>query len=415
MKILKRLTNIFKSNQPEKIINIEKISFVKLGDKLTSLESNTKSSFNYNFNMFSEEVISILNKLEESIVLLENFDIYSRKVDERIRNISNVGRKEYIEAIRVLIQELKGCNPEELNTMIRALERFSKKEFKAELKASQIIGKEVENIKKNTNNLRKIFNNFFEQNDLLLKEKEIYNKVHIIIKDIKKQDEDIRKNMIDISSLNKEISNVLEDKKKLEKEILYIDKSQDYAVVQNLLNEIELCKRTIKELGFRLRQYLDEKVILKYLHLKKNVKLKILENYILDPLDSLEKDQSFEIVNYQKSILEEASSGNLNLKANEMEKIKESIDSIRNSYKDYKLKLKNLKELEKKLENGKILQTLEEKKKDIEVLGNSILEGKNKLKKLKESKEILEKGCEDSKKELKLIFLDNFNLEIEYS
>ena len=142
MKLLQKLKSLFKSE--EKLGEIIKISLNEIEDYLTKKYNKNSLLLAEKTNNIHSQLFSLIEKLEEQTKILENLNLKDKKAEERLKQITELGRKEYVQSIGKLIPRLKEKIP--LPYISNEIDNFAKLSAKSYHKTTILIGKEIENI-----------------------------------------------------------------------------------------------------------------------------------------------------------------------------------------------------------------------------------------------------------------------------
>jgi hypothetical protein len=403
MKILNKLKNLFRERKESETPKLEEIDKKHLKEHLEKIKIKNKEILNKNTDSFYNTLAPLLEELEEHILLLKEVDISKRKVDERTRNITQIGRKQYIEALETLIENLRERKEQPTLHILKEMERFSKQELRAEFKASQIIGKEIENIKKTLTTIKRAMNNFLENTEKLLeKNKEISNIDSILI-ELNEKEKNKNKVIQEIENLEKENKSLLKESNENGTKIETLKKSPKFLESKKKSESLRELEKILSEIKNQLKNYLNEKTFAKYIHIEKDfLKKKFITKYSLNPLESVLKDKGLEIIPFLKTILEKVEKKELSLKENELSGLKEAIKDLKTKKEDYILTIERINQLKEKIESEDIEKNIIELEKENrkreqqrEFNESAINRLKTKEKQSSEEIEILEKEIKD--------------------
>ena len=106
MGIIEKIKELFQQEKPEKPENKElRISELEswLKEKKEENEKYLEEKTNYLYN----ELFLLLKKLEEEIEILEKIDLKNRKELEKTKQITEIGKRDYLQTVKNLIESLK--------------------------------------------------------------------------------------------------------------------------------------------------------------------------------------------------------------------------------------------------------------------------------------------------------------------
>lgn len=299
MSLINKIKEFFKAEK-NKVIEEPVNQIFNIDLFLNEKTAKIKSILEQKTNIFSNELNIILNNLEENIKSLDAVDLNKRKVEEKLKQITDSGRKDYIVATQKLIEKLKDKKKEQIRAfyIINELNNFIKSSGKSHFKATQLIGKEMENTTNNIIKIKELANNFMKENSNLIED---YNKIKALqIKNQnKKQNEEKNRN---IEKEIKEIeSNNIENEKNIlnmGKKIQEIKESKEYQEKESLLNEKKEKEISLKIIESEIKSLIDRKILEKYIYIEQDKEnKKFAQKYIEDPLASFLSDSKLKILN----------------------------------------------------------------------------------------------------------------------
>ena len=256
-------------------------------------------------NIFSNEIDIILNNLEENIKSLDAVDLSKRKVEEKLKQITDSGRKDYIVATQKLIEKLKDKKKEQIRAfyIINELNNFIKSSGKSHFKATQLIGKEMENTTNSIIKIKELANNFMKENSNLI---ESHNKIKALqIKNQNKKQNSEKKRSIEKEIKEIELNNIEKEKNilNISKKIQEIKESNEYREKESLLNEKKEKEISLKIIESEIKSLIDRKILERYIYIEQDKEnKKFAQEYIENPLASFLSDSKLKILN----ILEDA-------------------------------------------------------------------------------------------------------------
>ncbi|MCK5625075.1 hypothetical protein KAI04_04500 [Candidatus Pacearchaeota archaeon] len=364
MRIFSFLKKLGKEKEIQETVS-EKLAFSEIE---SWLEKKVKE------NEFKEKEILVIVKdkirefnedLKIKIVFLKNFDVESKKAEDRIKGIVSDSRIQYIGAVDNLMDNLENFKETKFSELTKRIDKifssFNKASFKNYERATILIGKEMANIKEGfktfSKDLLKIFNHNKEigelfQNIEFIKSK--LNSLNFVEKDLVEINESI-------VFLNEKIKQEEKDNQELLREIKEIKQSEDYKNMLEKKEKINVFKEESKNNILNLKQLIDFKALANFFHINKE-QMKILKEYKENFQTNFEKDNGKQIISFldesklnNEEILEKIRKANFKL---------EEINNYEQSINDYGLSKLNYKIKERSIEidNLKIEKFKKEKR-----------------------------------------------------
>ncbi len=333
MGIFSFLKKLGREKEIEEIIS-EKLTFSEIENWL---DERTKG------NEVKEEEILVIVKdkikdfnidLRTKIILLNEFDVESKKAEDRIKGIVSDSRIQYIEAVDNLIDNLENLQETKFLDLTKKVDKiffdFSKSSFKNYERATILIGKEMANIKNTfktfSRDLLQIFNNNKEISELFQKINFIKSKLNLL--------NPLGNNLVEIKEkvafLNEKINEKEKENKRLLEEVDKIKESEDYRNMLKKKEKINILKEESKGTIFTLKQLLDFKALANFFHINEE-QMKILKNHKENFHTNFEKDNGKMIID----LLDEAKLNNDTI-MNKMERIHSKLEEIKNHEQEIK-------------------------------------------------------------------------------
>ena len=141
----------------------------------SDIEDWTKNKIKEN-GLKEKEIIDLIKKkinsfneqLKEKKSILENFDVESKKVEDRLKSVVNEIRKKYIESLEIFMENLNNIEKEKLEEFISYVNRvfldFDKKSHMNYEKTTILIGKEMAGIRDSLKTFSKELMKIFDEN-----------------------------------------------------------------------------------------------------------------------------------------------------------------------------------------------------------------------------------------------------------
>lgn len=326
-----------------------------------------------------DDILGIKEKIKANLQGLENVRL-DQKVEDKLRNMVKGNIPAFMQAVNKFLDKIQ--IPEKTNSLEimgfinnteSELESFNKKTYKNFHIMSNLIGKELENVVKEINRLNgalgglKKFSNFFEEED------NVREKIAQIRRYMETKDE--RKNMLE--NRKKEKENLIKENDENERKIklLYLSPK---------LTKLKNHKKQLKEfhadmLAFR-NLLIDlfsifQKGLKKYNNL---CYIKLVDDYINNPVEALLKDNDFEILKHLDEIKKLIEQNKIEIKDDKKNKVVEKISRLeRKDLEEFRKQHRELVDKQKEVKEKIEQNTIED---DILVLKEKVEENKIKVK-----------------------------------
>jgi len=169
MGFLDKLKEFFKEEEivPEikENIKVEEIDSF-LNDKQREIEELYRGKI----QDLHKEIDLVLDEIEENIGELERVDISGKKEQERLKDVVNLSKRDYVMASRKFVSEMR----EDKTDVNGKIGRFANLSGKSYMKANFLIGEELENIKEGIVKIKRLNAEFLRDNsELILKREKI--------------------------------------------------------------------------------------------------------------------------------------------------------------------------------------------------------------------------------------------------
>ncbi len=366
----------------------KEISLSEIPSYLEEKEKENQNKEEEIFNLISQEINNFEKIIKEKIKLVENFNIEAKKAEDKLRAVTEIGRKKYLESLEFFIEELRNTEKKEFEKFFEKIDRillnFDKSSRGNYERATVLIGKEMKEIKEEIKNFSKNLRRIFKENEKII---ELYRKIFVIkgklnqINENKKNSEKIKEEIIHL-----EIK-INENKKEIEKTLENIEeikKSEEYLKNLKAKKRIEILEKDLNENISNLGRLINFKALANFFHIFEN-SMEIVKAHKENFKIEFEKD-------YGESILKLLNESKLNNNS-----IKEKFEKIKNQKKEITELKRNLKE--DKIEN--LLSEIEKIKLEISEL-NKEKERKNKIEELEEKNKEIEKEIKEDLEDLDL-------------
>jgi len=334
------------------------------------------------FNPIKQRISQLISELEEEISILENFDLESKKVENKIKLIIKENLRNYLSYLEKLIEKLKEIRGKEriierINSLFEDFEKRSRMSYE---KVTFLIGKEMQATKESIRKFLRDLENILKDNSKLFKEFEIigfleenFSKIKGLEKEkgelLKEKGASLEKvrdlNEI-IQEKNNEIKIILNSEKylkekekrkklgskeqELEKEIINLKQLIDFKDLSSFYHKFEKERKLVKD----YKEFFREKI----LNSEEGGLIKLLDEAKLNNSQILELIKK---INFNKKQISDCFISDLGI--NDLKKGIEKIESEINLIESEKIvKEKRLETLNQDLEKrfNEIKENLEE-------------------------------------------------------
>ncbi len=364
MGIFSFLKKLGKEKEIQEIVS-EKLAFSEIESWLEKKSEENKVKEKEILVIVKDKINDFNADIKVKINLLNEFDVESKKAEDRIKGIVSDSRIQYVEAVNNIMANLEDLKETRFSDLTKKVDKlffdFNKASFKNYERATILIGKEMANIKNGfkafSKDLLKIFNNNKEISELFQKIEFIKLKLSSL--------EPLKGNLAGVKniilSLNDKIDQKQEENQRLLNEIGKIKQSEDYKNMLEKKEKISTFKEESKNTILSLRQLIDFKALANFFHINQE-QMKILKNHKEDFYTTFQKDQGKTIIDF----LDESKLNNDGI-SEKIEKIHSKLEEIKNHEQEIKedetQKLyPKIKELVLEIDNLKIEKVKEEKR-----------------------------------------------------
>ena len=279
---------------------------------LDKKHSEVERDFLQKESIFRNELSNILDKLKEDVRVLEGLDLSERKVDDRLRQIVESGRRDYVSVLYKFIKDLKEI---ELGKVNLEVNRFVQATAKSHFKTTQIIGKEVEEIVGDIRQIQKLEGDFLSNNKSLIeKRREIAS---LLGKNKERKNKEKEKLKLDESI--GDIQEAYGEKEKIlggiQRKIQETKDSSQYKEREKLLAEKEKKEKSVSEIKLRIGSLVEKKILGKYAYLEEDKeKIKYIQAYIKDPAKTLLSDTDLKIMKILEDVRDKIKENKISVK-----------------------------------------------------------------------------------------------------
>ena len=348
MGLFDKIKKFFQSEEPEIQEEKKEVNIKDIGNFLNNEKSEVEKSLQEKKERLKQELFIILDKLEENLRILLEVDISKKKGDERLKQINEIGVRDYSNTLDIFIRKLRDKEFDVIN-IDKEMEKFIKSSGKSYAKATLLIGKEIENISYDISNLKKLGEDFIKENSDLIKKQE--NIISLLKKYDKKTENEEKKSEIleEIEKIEKisetEKNNLIDIDKKLNN----LKESSDYKQKEELIISKNKKEEDLKIIESKVRLLLDRRIFEKYIYLEDDTSNKIVaKEYIDDPVKKLKLDEDLQILDILKDIKNKIEQGLLDVK--DPDKVMKKIDIPKEVLFEYRSNILRLNEEIKKIE-----------------------------------------------------------------
>jgi len=348
------IIDFFRKLKNKKIEKVEEeISFNEIQDLINNKRKDINEKEKEIYSDLKKKISLDIKEITKKLTILENIDVDSKKVEDRVKLIVGENLNNYINQVKTLIENfnnLKEENPENLVKNINDIfSGFDKRSNMSYQKANFIIGKEIAAVRGSIGSLSKKLVNIIDENKEII---DTSKTISLIKNKLNKIDEvNETRNKIDerIISLDNELIDIKETDKKILDNIEEIKKSENYLKNLQKKQEIKSAEEALTKESLNLKEMIDFKALGNIFHTDKD-KMDIIKAH---------KENFTEV--YDRSILNLLGEAELN-----NDNILSKVEQIN----DIEKEINNKKEL---IEKDKTQDLLDESKKiqiDIDKLNN---------------------------------------------
>ena len=331
MGIFSFLKKLGMRKETEEIVS-EKLALSEIENWLEKKEEENKVKEKNILVVVKDKIENFNTDLRTKIILLNEFDVESKKVENKIKGVVINSRAQYIEEVEDLMNNLENLKETKFSDFINRVDKifldFDKASFKNYERATILIGKEMANIKGGFKTFAKDLLETFDKNKKI---PELFQKIEFIKSKLNLLDP-IKGRMTGISemlvSLNEKINQKEKENQRLLDEIEKIKQSENYKNMLEKKEKISALKEESKQEIFALKQLLDFKALANFFHINEE-QMHILKEHKENFHANFEKDNGKRIMD----LLDESKLNN-NTILEKVNLIKTKIDEISNYKKE---------------------------------------------------------------------------------
>lgn len=311
MLIIKKIKTWFKWEHEKKDENI--LSIHELEHWFNKNIAQVKKIIAEKSDEICPRLSALLHQLEEEIKKLEQVNINEKKEYEQVKQITALGRRDYILELRKLIRQLK--EKKDIPYINQEIDQFAQFSAKSRSKATYLIGKEVEDITFTLIKIRSLENDFLKNNEELI---EKYNTLKIAYtKSIERDSAPERKKHIQTQIGN--IEQLIKEKEKRAVDLLHniqkISESDEAIEKEALLHQKKSTEESLQALALEIKSLIDKRLLEKYLYLEQDKShVRFIQSYIENPVHALISDEDLFIIQLLEKIKEKIKRNEIKLK-----------------------------------------------------------------------------------------------------
>lgn len=293
-----RIFDFLKKRKKEKTVS-KKMAFSEIKNWIEKKGKETEIKEREILDVIEDRIKNLKTNLKTKIIALNEFDIESKKEDGRIKRVVSNSRTQYIETLNNFISNLENLEETKLSGFITKIDKifsdFNRLSFKNYERATILIGKEMADIKEETQSfskdLVKIFNNNKKISELAQKIELIKSKLNLL-NSIENNITGIKKTII---SFNEKILQKEKENKKYLDEIEKIKQSENYKNMLKKKEKLNILKRESKNAIFTLKQLIDFKTLTNFFHTNER-QMNIIKDYKKDFYTNFKQDNGERIM-----------------------------------------------------------------------------------------------------------------------
>ena len=231
------LKRIFGEKKIEVEVKSETVNLSNLSGWIKNKEKQDSEKEKQILILIKEKIDLLIKNLDEKLNILDNVDLESKKVENRIKLIVSGNLKSYIHNVRLIMRYLAGLKEEKLERFVDAIHKiffdFQKNSDINYQKATFLVGEEMVNTKKVLLDFSKELTRILDKNKGIIESSKQISLVQTKLSQLNEID-------IVVKGFNKKIKSLKEEIKDIENKIKKIEASSDYAVNIKKQQEIKL-------------------------------------------------------------------------------------------------------------------------------------------------------------------------------
>jgi len=353
MGIFDLLKKLIKEKKFEEIV-IERLAFSDVEDWTKNKTNKNELKEKEIIDLVKKKISSFNEQLKEKKSVLENFDVESKKEEDRLKSVVNESRKKYIESLEIFMRDLDNIEKEKLEEFISYVNKvfldFDKRSHMNYQKTTILIGKEMGDLRDSLKTFSRELVKIFDENKNIVELSKSLAFIKLKLNQINQIDKILGEIKEEIAFLGKKIVNKKEEEENNKERIEETKKSPSYLDYLNMQEKIKFLGEEIKKDIQDLRQLIDLKALANFYHIFEN-EMNIIKEYKENFEESFRKDNGLRILN----LLENSKLNN--------NKISEKVEHIRarkEELKENKQKIKGDETQNLNSEKTKINKEVEE-------------------------------------------------------
>ena len=299
MGIFDLFKRLVKKNKTEEIV-IEKLAFSDIEDWIKNKIKENELKEKEIIDLVKKKISSFDEQLKEKKSVLENVNVESKKVEDRLKSVVNESRKKYIESLEIFMGNLNNIEKEKLEEFISYVNRvfldFDKKSHMNYEKTTILIGKEMAGIRESLKIFSKELVRVFGENKNIVDLSKSLVFIKLKLNQINQIDKVLEEINGEIALLGKKTIDKRGEEEKLLKGIEQAKKSPGYSDYLNMQEKIKFLGEEIKKNIQNLRQLIDFKALTNFYHIFEN-EMNTIKEHKENFEESFRKDNGLRILN----------------------------------------------------------------------------------------------------------------------
>ena len=291
--------NIGKEKETKKA-PMEKVSLAEIDKWIDSKNEEIGDGESKLFSLIKEKINILERSIENKLNILNEFDINSRKSEDRIKSVVEESRKKYVEKVTHFMMELENLRNGGIEKMIGDINRifidFNKKSYMSYEKATFLIGKEMSDVKEEIKSFSKDVVNIFNENKDITDLQKTINNIKLKLKQKEESESDMGWVGKTISFLKNEVIQRTSESDMIKKEIENVKKSTEYLENLSRIKKINSLKEELMRDFVNLGQTINFKALSNFYHIFDD-KMKTVKIHKDKFQTSYEKDNGETIIN----------------------------------------------------------------------------------------------------------------------
>ncbi len=299
MGIFDLLKKLVKEKKFEEIV-IEKLAFSDVEDWTKNKTNKNELKEKEIIDLVKEKISSFNEQLKEKKSVLENFDVESKKEEDRLKSVVNESRKKYIESLEIFMRDLNNIEKEKLEEFISYVNKvfldFDKRSHMNYQKTTILIGKEMGDIRNSLKTFSKELMKIFDENKNIRDLSKSLAFIKLKLNQINQIDKVLEEIKDGIASLGRKTIDKEGEEENNKERIEEIKKSLSYLDYLNKQEKIEFLEEEIKKDIQSLRELIDLKALANFYHIFEN-EMNTIKEYKENFEESFKKDNGLRILN----------------------------------------------------------------------------------------------------------------------